>query len=223
MLQGTSLGFSFSIHVSSSCCLPCSSRMNNSTMRTFSLWICWLMSLGISGITQSTKSLMNITRFCRENSDCGWGWRCLENALASAWCPHHLCTLLMYPYLLVSPVHSTCAPSPVYPTYAPVHPTCVLPPIHPTCALICTSSPVCPTYTLPPVYLFHMAKPIPSLSVPVCAPIPLGFSFSEGINGTRRCSPWRPGVLLFEKLGMKPVLALHCPLLAYLRNLNFSM
>ncbi|TNN52349.1 hypothetical protein EYF80_037432 [Liparis tanakae] len=44
--------------------LPCSSCMKSSTMRIFSLWIWRLMSLGMSGINQSTKSLISITTFC---------------------------------------------------------------------------------------------------------------------------------------------------------------
>lgn len=46
--------------------LPCSSFINNSTMRIFSLWIWRLMSLGMSGISQSTKSLISITTFCTQ-------------------------------------------------------------------------------------------------------------------------------------------------------------
>lgn len=37
LLQGSAFFRSFSIHVSSSCCLPCSSLMNSSTISTFSL------------------------------------------------------------------------------------------------------------------------------------------------------------------------------------------
>ncbi|TNN40852.1 hypothetical protein EYF80_048986 [Liparis tanakae] len=45
--------------------LPCSSFRKRSTRRIFSLWIWRLMSLGMSGISQSTMSLMSITTFCR--------------------------------------------------------------------------------------------------------------------------------------------------------------
>ena len=43
--------------------LPCSSFMKRSTNRIFSLWIWRLMSLGMSGISQSTMSLISITTF----------------------------------------------------------------------------------------------------------------------------------------------------------------
>lgn len=44
--------------------LPCSSFMKSSTIKIFSLCIWRLMSLGMSGMSQSTKSLMSITTFC---------------------------------------------------------------------------------------------------------------------------------------------------------------
>ncbi len=49
--------------------LPRSSFMNSSTTRFLSLCIWTLMSLGMSGISQSTKSLINMTTFCTERQE----------------------------------------------------------------------------------------------------------------------------------------------------------
>lgn len=52
-----SISFSFS----------CSSFKKKSTSTLFSFLICSLISLGMSGIIQSTSTLRNITRFCKRN------------------------------------------------------------------------------------------------------------------------------------------------------------
>lgn len=57
-VQLSLLWFSFAASL-----LPCSSFMKSSTIRIFSLCIWRLMSLGMSGMSQSTKSLMSITTF----------------------------------------------------------------------------------------------------------------------------------------------------------------
>lgn len=53
-----SISFSFS----------CSSFKKKSTSTLFSFLICSLMSLGMSGIIQSTRTLRNITKFCKHSS-----------------------------------------------------------------------------------------------------------------------------------------------------------
>lgn len=53
-----SISFSFS----------CSSFRKKSTSTLFSFLICSLMSLGMSGIIQSTRTLRNITKFCKHSN-----------------------------------------------------------------------------------------------------------------------------------------------------------
>lgn len=68
---GSSISLSFS----------CSSFRKKSTNRLFSLLIWSLMSVGMSGIIQSTRTLRNITKFCRagvgEGGEARPGWRAL--------------------------------------------------------------------------------------------------------------------------------------------------
>lgn len=49
------------------CSFRWSSFIKRSTSRIFSLWICWLIFLGMSGINQSTMSFISITMFWGTN------------------------------------------------------------------------------------------------------------------------------------------------------------
>ena len=63
---------------SASLSFSCSSFRKKSTNRLFSLLICSLMSVGMSGIIQSTRTLRNITRFWEgegKDEKRGPGWR----------------------------------------------------------------------------------------------------------------------------------------------------
>jgi hypothetical protein len=133
--------------------------------------------------------------------------------------PMHLCTHLCTPTYASVHLHL------LTPTYAPVYP--------PVYSHLCT----------PPVYSHLCSPPVhPFTHLHLCAP-PIHYLLSAcstwqspslhslslppflQVSGSQRYKQdkevhGRPGVFLFEKLGMKLVLSLYYPLLAYLRNLN---
>lgn len=65
---------------SASLSFSCSSFRKKSTNKLFSFLIWSLMSVGMSGIIQSTRTLRNITRFCRKQGR-GAEWKDLGGAM----------------------------------------------------------------------------------------------------------------------------------------------